>query len=217
MGTATFQKQGGDVFPGQGFFHGDVVVTGDDHGGIGYGIVGDGGQPTGEGLVKRRNHADVQIIGPTEELPGELEDFLPAGVSASQLDDHNIGLGAGEHELHPLRGRNQPANQFRPLYGGQVLGTVMGASGNLSGDCFHQGGVGVSQYQAAVTHGIIDILIAVDVPLARAAGVRSVDLEGDGVAGVMVDAATAAERSLPEFPGLLVSGDKPVEVTGCCD
>ncbi len=68
-----------------------------------------------------------------------------------------------------------------------------------------------------MTHGIIDILIAVDVPLARTTGVRSVDLEGDGVAGVMVDATTAAERSLPEFPGLLVSGYKPVEVTGCCD
>ena len=60
---------------------------------------------------------------------------------------------------------------------------------DLLGDSLGDGRVGVSQQQGAVAGHVVDVLVAVNVPLARAGAVGHVQREWLGVAGVVCHTA----------------------------
>ena len=69
-----------------------------------------------------------------------------------------------------------------------VAGAVVGALVDLLGHGRGHGGIVVAQNQRAVAHPVVDQLVAVDVPLARAVGAFDVDRKGREVAAVVRDA-----------------------------
>src|SRR5262245_3892649 len=82
-----------------------------------------------------------------------------------------------------------------------MAGAVVRATGDLPLDGFHESRMRVSEEQGAVSHPVVDVLAAVDVPLAGAARALHIQRERREVPAVVGDAARDdASCALPARP-----------------
>ena len=81
---------------------------------------------------------------------------------------------AGVDEAHALGGRDQRLDQLGPVdHLGMIVAEVE-AVGDGALDGLDHRRMGMAEQQRAVAHAVVDVLVAVDVPLARAARVGDV-------------------------------------------
>ena len=123
------------------------------------------------------------------EMADEAHDLVLAGVGARQPDRHVRGLGARRREADLLGARRQLADEFGPAHLEFVARTVVRAELHLPLHGLDDGGMGMTQQHGAVTAKIVDILVAIDVPLAGTLGPGNVDGIGIEIAGIVGNAA----------------------------
>ena len=110
-------------------------------------------------------------------------------------------LGAGHREADQLGGRDQPSDPLGPLDLELVTGAEVRAARDLPLDRVDEGGVGVPEEQRAVPHPVVDVLAAVDVPLAGTRRPLDVERERREIPTVVRDAAgDHASGALPARP-----------------
>ena len=136
------------------------------------------------------------VIVPAVEVLLELEYLWPAGEGARQPHGHHGGLGAGAMEAHLLHGGHEALDPLGPTDLHLVGEAVVRALLHLFLHDPHDVRVGMAQEQGAMTGPIVDVLVAVDIPLAGAGGVGNEKGEGVHAAGVVGDAVGE------EVPGL---------------
>src|SRR4029077_10944363 len=104
----------------------------------------------------------------------DLDDQVPPGDRAHQVDGIHGGFGAGVGET-PAR-EAEPAGEFL-CHRDRVWGRLgeVGAVSCLAGYCFRDGGGGVAGQGGAVAAGEGDVFVAVDIPALRAAAVAQPD------------------------------------------
>ncbi len=96
------------------------------------------------------------------------QDLLPARVRARDADGSGRGRRAAEHEPHHLRKRDNPDQPLRRLDDQRMLGGVDGAVGELPRDGLVHPRVGVAQHDGTVAHQVVEVLVAIHIPEARA-------------------------------------------------
>ena len=90
------------------------------------------------------------------------------GVGARDAQRQMRRLGARHREAHHLGRRDELADQLGPADFELVAGAEMRAARGLLLDGLDDGRVAVAQEQRAVAHPVVDVLVAVDVPLVGA-------------------------------------------------
>ena len=133
-------------------------------------VLHDSGNDTGRAAGRKAN-----MVMPAMEVPGEAYDLALAGECARHAQREVRGLRAGHRETHPLCGWDHLLNQFGPLHFQCVAGAVMYALRGLRRDRFHDCRLTVTKDQRAVSAEIIDVLVAVHIPFARARGPLHID------------------------------------------
>src|SRR5262249_55762318 len=117
------------------------------------------------------------------------------------------GLGAGDGEAQQLGARDQPRDQLGPAHLELVAGAEVSAASDLLLHRAHDCRMAVAQEERAVAHPVVDVLVAVDVPLAGAGRALDVGRERSQMADVVGDTAgNRMARALPERGGLRVLG-----------
>src|SRR5436309_3060890 len=122
-----------------------------------------------------RTQADLEPLVPAVEVARELDDVALAREGAGEPHGHVGGLGARRGEANALGARHEAADPLAPLDFLFVTGAVMRAAQRLLAH-----GVGhlsrvVAEEQGAVAHPVVDVAIAVDVPLVGALGPGDVE------------------------------------------
>ena len=125
--------------------------------------------------ARRAAGRKTNMVMPAMEVPGEADDLALAGECARHAQREVRRLRTGNRETHPLCGWDQLLNQFGPLHFQSVAGAVMGALCGLRRDRFHDCRITVTKDQRAVSAEIIDVLVAVHIPFARARGPLHID------------------------------------------
>ena len=133
---------------------------------------------------------------PAVEVALEAHDPVLAGMRPGEAECHVGRLGAGRGEAHALRTRHQLAHDLRPADLALVIGARMGAVRQRLPNRVEHLRPAVTQQQGAVAAGVVDILVAVLVPLARALGPGDVDAVRLQIARVVDD---AGRQELPGF------------------
>ena len=181
MGAGGFQDDRGDVGVAlHGLLHGvQVARRHDDHAAPGLG--GDAG--------RRAVGAGHGVVVPPVEVVLQLDDLVAPGVGARQPHRHERGFGAAAVEPHALHRRHQV--HYRPGPAQLLIGAraQVGAPPDLFGNGVGDGGVRVAQQERAVTGHVVDVLVAVHVPLSGPLPVGDVQREGFGVAVVVGDSS----------------------------
>src|SRR5439155_1639417 len=139
--------------------HGDETHYFRELAGFGLGLVG-------------RTHADLEALVPAVEVPREFDHVSLAGGGASEAHRHVRRLGARGSEANALGARHETAHPFAPLHFFLVAGAVMRALERLLAHGVADGGRIVAEEQRAVSHPVVDVAVAVDVPLVGAVGAR---------------------------------------------
>ena len=184
-----FQDDGRDVGVAlHGLLHGVQVSGGhDDHAAPGLGgYAGRGTVGSGHGVVV-----------PAVEVVLQLDDLVAPGVGPGQPHRHQRGLGAAAVEPHPLDGRHQVHDRPGPAHLLVGARPQVRAAADLLGDRVRDGRVRVPQDQRAVPRNVVDVFVAVHVPLARPLPVGDVQRERLGVAIVVGHAAGEDAHGLP--------------------
>ena len=138
--------------------------------------------------VEVRDVAGGHVVMPAVEVALETHDLVLAGVGAGEAERHVRRLGAGGGEAHALRARHHFAHDLRPAHLALVVGAGMRAVRQRLLDRRQHFRSAVAEQQGAVAAGVIDVLVAVPVPLARALGPHDVDSVGLHVARIVNDA-----------------------------
>src|SRR5271169_3973346 len=160
--------------------HAVEVVEGGDQRQIGDGPGNAGGGGGAVGLVSRpgyarlRGHRDLHRVVMTVIAALDLDDQVPAGDRAHEVDGVHGGFGAGvgETPFRQAEAARELPRDHDGVRGG--LGEV-GAQAGLACYCFRDGRVGVAGQGGAVAAVQVDVLIAVDVPDLRTAAVAQPD------------------------------------------
>ncbi len=178
------EDHGGDVAGREGLAHRGGVAGGDDCERVVEALGDAGGVRV---RVVEAQPADDEVV-PAVEVVLELHDALAAGVGAGEAQRHHRGLGARRREAHALGARHHLQHLLAPLDLRVVRGAEVRAAVERRADRVHHLRAVVAEQQRAVAADVVDVLVAVDVPLARPA--RAVDVDrprGEG-AGVVRDA-----------------------------
>src|SRR4029453_699586 len=122
-------------------------------------------------------------------VAGELQELRAAGVGARHAHRQVRGLGAGHREARQLAGGDQLVDQLGPPHLERVAGAQVGAARHLLLHGAHGRGVAVAREERAVAHPVVDVLVAVDVPLAAAGRAIDVDRMRGQVTDVVGDPA----------------------------
>ena len=125
---------------------------------------------------------------PAVEVTLEAHDLVLAGVRTGEAERHVRRLGAGGGEAHPLRTRHHFAHDLRPAHFALMVGAGVCAVRQRLLDGGEDLRSAVAEQQGAVAAGVVDVLVAVPVPLARALGPRDVDAVGPHMARIVDDA-----------------------------
>jgi hypothetical protein len=140
-------------------------------------------------------------------MTGELHDLRPTRVGASDAQREMRRLGAGHREPCQLAARDEPVDELRPTHLELVARAHVRASRHLLLHGLHDGRVTVAEEQRAVPHPVVDVLVPVDVPLARAARALHVDGERAQMSDVVRDAArNGATRAVGEHGRVRMRG-----------
>ncbi len=165
--------------------HGDEIDHLGKLAGLGLGLVG-------------RAHADLEPLVPAVEVAGELDDVTLARERAGQPHGHVGGLGARSGEAHALGARHEPAHPLAPLDFLLVTRAVVGAAQRLLAHGLRHLSRIVPQEQRAMAHPVVDIAVAVDVPLVGAVGAGDIERER------LHAAVVVSHRVGEEAPGALI-------------
>ena len=139
--------------------------------------------------VEMARVAGGHMVVPAVEMAFEAEQRIAAGEGAREPHRHQRGLGAGRREAQAFGERDQAAHRGGPADLARVVGAEMRACGECGLDGAAHRLVPVAEQQRPVPAEIVDIFVPIDVPFARALGVRDVDAVGIDVARVVGDAA----------------------------
>src|SRR5262245_51548796 len=85
------------------------------------------------------------------------------------------GLGTRARKAYPLRTGDQPIDELSPPYLQFVRGTPVGAKRRLFTHGFQHLRMAVAEQQRAVAAEVVDVFVAVDIPLARSGGAGRID------------------------------------------
>src|SRR5437660_1302817 len=167
--AARLHDYGGDLRVSRQGGTDDVEVDREDHG-----LTGGGGGDAGRdvGVGGRLPRADR--VMPPVEVPLELYHLPPARRRAGEPEREQRGLRAGTGEAHHLHARDQGLDALRPFDLQQVVGARVRAERDLAGDGVHQRRVRVPEDQGSVAHGVVHVVVPVEVPRALAAHGASV-------------------------------------------
>ena len=179
MGTGGLEDDGSDVVVGfQGALEGTQIASGQDNHGVPRTLGNSGSAPV------RAGHG---IVVPAVEVVLELDDLILPGEGTGEAEGHQGGLGAGAVEAHFFDVGHEGLDGVGPADFLLGVSTKMGALGHLFGDGLYDVGVGVTQKQCAVSHDVVDVFVAVDVPLEGSLAMGDVKGEGGSVAVVVGD------------------------------
>src|SRR5262249_46539285 len=125
-------------------------------------------------------------------------------------------LGAGHREAHHFRGRDELRDQLSPADLELVASAQMRAARRLLLNGAHDGRMTVTEEERAVPHPIVDVFVAVHVPLERALRAIHVDREWPEMPAVVRDAAgNDTARALEQGERFRVERVVRVEHRGC--
>ena len=121
------------------------------------------------------------VVMPTVEMVLQFDDLVAPGVGARQTHRHQCRFGAAAVEAHPFHGRHQV--HYRPGPAQFLIGTrsEVGAPPDLLRHGIRDGGMRVSQQQCTVAGHVVDVLVAVHVPLSWPLSVGDIERKGFGV------------------------------------
>src|SRR5438067_8797069 len=117
-----------------------------------------------------------------------------------QTHGHVSGLGTRRGEAHALSARHQPADPLAPLHFLLVTGAVVSAAKRLLAYGVRHLPRLVPEEQGSVAHPVVDVAVAVDVPLVGAISPRDVERER------LHPPIIVSHRVGEEAPGALVQG-----------
>ena len=124
-------------------------------------------QPRGRAAVEVIVDAERGVVLPAVEVALEAHQLLLSGAGAREAKRHQVGFGAGGVEPHPFGARHELLHQRAPAHLQVVAGGGVGAELELAlGGPGHLR-VAVPEDQGAVSAVVVDVLVAVHVPLAR--------------------------------------------------
>ena len=129
--------------------------------------------------------ARQQQVVPAVEMVREPQDVGLAGVSSRQTKGKHRRFRAGRREPHALRRGHKPLHQSRPLDLLTVAGAEVRPLLQRIGYRLNHLRPPMAEQQGAVAHDVVNVLVAVDVPLAAAVGVSYDNGERHHVAGVV--------------------------------
>ena len=145
--------------------------------------------PRGDRRVVRRVDAHGDGVVPAVEVARELHDLRAPRVGAGQAQGEVRGLGARHGEARQLPARNEAVDQLGPADLQLVAAAHVGDARHLLLHGLDHRGMAVADEERPVAHPVVDILVAVDVPLVAAQRPRHVRAEREQVADVVGDAA----------------------------
>ena len=173
------------------------VGVGLDDGDCGTGLVGDAVGRGDAGL-------DGDVVVPAVVVLPELDEPRLAGVSASEADGEQGGLGAAGGEAHSLRGRHEAGDELGPAHLVGSRGAHVGAVPDLSLDGLGDLRTVVAENQGAEADDVVDQLVAVNVPLDGSIAAPDVEWVGVHDARLGCPARDDLLASRVEIGGLLV-------------
>ena len=139
--------------------------------------------------VEMRAHAERHMIVPAVKVSGEAQDFWPAREGPRQSQSQQCGLGAGVRKADQFGRRHELLHELAPANLQLVAGAVMRATRQLSLGCLDDRWVIVPQEQRPVAARVIDVFIAIHVPLPRSGGPRDIHRIGFEKSAVVRHAA----------------------------
>jgi hypothetical protein len=145
-----------------------------------------------------RAHADFESFVPAVEVSGELHDVLLAREGPGQAHCHVGGLGARCRKAHALGARHEPVDPLAPLDLLRMAGAIVRAMQRLLAHGLHDRARIVPEEERAVAHPVVDVAVAVHVPLVGA--LRPIHIERERLHAAVV----VGHRVGKEPPGALV-------------
>jgi len=135
--------------------------------------------------AKRLDKLEKRQARVAKEIESQ-RDEVSTGEGARKPQRQVRGLGAGRGEAHAPGARDQALHELGPAHLGFVRGAPVRALRHLLLHRLDHGRMRVAEQQRAMPAEIIDVLVAVDVPLARSRRARRVDRirqQGAGIVG----------------------------------
>ena len=129
-------------------------------------------------------------------MPFEAQQFVTSGKGTCQAQRQHRAFGAGADEADFLCRGHQFSDQRRPLQHLRVVVAKMQTVADHTVHSVQHVGVRVTEQERAVAHAVVDVLVAVDVPLSRAARMVDIDRRDRAVAQIVPN---AAGHQLPHF------------------
>ena len=151
--------------------------------------------------VERRGETGHQLVEPAVEVAREAHDLRASGVGPRDPAREPGRLASRVDEAHPLRARHEALDGLRPLHLERMVIAEVHAGGGGLPHRLEDRGMGVAEEDRAVADEVVDVAVAVRVPLVGAFGPFDVERERGGVADVVAEAARDA-RAGPVVPGL---------------
>ena len=177
---------------GQGLAHrGLVAGVDEDHAARHLVEHARGGRAVEVGDVSLRH-----VVVPAVEVGTESQHLAPAGGGARDPEGEVGGLRPRRREPDPFRGLDQLLHRLRPAHLPLVARPEVGSAAEGLDDDAVDVRVVVSEHQGAVSPEVVDVLVPVDVPLARSFRPVDVDRVGIELAAVVGD---PAREQLPCF------------------
>ena len=133
--------------------------------------------------------AERRMVVPAVEVGLEAHDLALPGRRAGEAHREERRFGPRGREAHAFGGGDQFLYQTRPFDLQLVPCGKVHALAQLRLDCRHDVGMLMAQQQCAVSAVVVDVLVAIDVPLARTHGAIDVEPIGPGAPRVVDDAA----------------------------
>ena len=125
-----------------------------------------------------RHGAGSDAVVPAVEVADEADDLRLGRKGAGEPQRQMRGLGARRSEAHALGAGDQTVHQLGPSHLQLVRGAPMRAELHLALDRLHHGRMAMAEQQRAVAAEVVDVFVAVDVPLAGARCSGGVDRIG---------------------------------------
>jgi hypothetical protein len=147
-----------------------------------------GGDARGHAAVEVRHGAGCDAVVPAVEVADEADHLGLAGEGAGEAQGKVRGLGARRREAHALCAGDEAVDELGPAHLDLVRGTPVGAERGLLAHRGDDRGMAVAEQQRAVAAEEIHVLVAVDVPLARAGSASGIDRVGQQRAAVVGEA-----------------------------
>ena len=129
------------------------------------------------------------VVVPAVKVAFDPQDLVAAGKCSRETKSQHGAFGPRVGQSYALGTGHHVLNQFAPVQFQFVIGAVVCAFDQLLLYGFRNGPMIVPQQQSAVTAGVVDVLVAVDVPLSCSPGMGDVDAVWLDIARIVGDTA----------------------------